>query len=88
MKKIFLVLAASLLTMGAAAQTTKANSEMMRQWRQTVQKRDISKRHLTSGIPQAAATKGEAKSTSGMPRTSFWFPGEWEEVQAVMVSLP
>lgn len=86
MKKIFLVLAASLLTFGAAAQTTKANSEMMRQWRQTVQKRDISKRHLTSSIPQAAATKGEAKSTSGMPRTSFWFPGEWEEVQAVVVT--
>lgn len=80
------MLAAALLTFGAAAQTMKPTDEMMRQFRQTVQKRDISKRHLESGIKQAPATKGETKSTTGMPNTNYWFPGEWEEVQAVIVT--
>ena len=86
MKKTLILLAAALFVMGAAAQTMKPTDEMMRQFRNTVQKRDISKRHLASGIPQAAAPKGEIKYTTGMPDDSFWFPGEWEEVQAIVVT--
>ena len=86
MKKTLLFLAAALLTFGATAQNMKPTDEMMRQWRQTVQKRDISERHLKTGIPLAPAPKGEAKYQRGMPNESFWFPGEWEEVQAIVVT--
>ena len=86
MKKIFILLAATIITFGATAQSNRPTDEMMRQFRNTVQKRDISKRHLTSNIPQATAPKGEAKYTTGMPNASFWFPGEWEEVQAIVVT--
>ena len=86
MKKAIIVLAAAIVSFGAAAQSQKPTEEMMRQWRQTVQKRDISGRHLTSGIPLSTAPKGNAKSTTGMPNTQFWFPGEWEEVQAIVVT--
>ncbi len=82
MKKVFILLAATLISFGATAQS----DEMMRQWRQTVQKRDISQRHLTSGIKQGTATKSDSKSTTGMPNDQFWFPGEWEEVQAIVVT--
>ena len=69
MKKIFILLATVLITFCVAAQS-KPTEEMMRQWRQTVQKRDISQRHI-AGIPQAAETKGATKSTTGMPNDSF-----------------
>lgn len=87
MKKSILLLTAALLVLCANAQDDgKPTDEMMRLWRQTVQKRDISKRHLTSTIPQAPNAKGTTKSTTGMPSTNYWFPGEWEEVQAVVVT--
>lgn len=86
MKKTLILLAATLITFGAAAQTNRPTDEMMRQWRQTVQKRDISQRHLNDGIKQAPEVKGATKSTTGMPNDNFWFPGEWEEVQAIVVT--
>ena len=86
MKKTLILLWAVTIAIGATAQSQKPTEEMMRSWRQTVQKRDISGRHLTSNIKQAASSKSSSKSTTGMPRTSFWFPGEWEEVQAVVVT--
>ena len=77
MKRTITLLAAALLTLGATAQTVnRPSDEMMRQFRQTVQKRDISKRYLESALPQKPAPKGEAKYTSGMLQDNFWFPGE------------
>ena len=87
MKKIVTLLAAVTLTFGVMAQNTqRPTEEMMREFRNTIQKRDISKRHLDSPIKLAPATKGETKSTTGMPQDTFWFPGEWEEVQAIVVT--
>ena len=87
MKKIFALLATVAVTLGTMAQTTgKPSAEMMREFRNTIQKRDISGRHLTDHIGQAPAPKGQTKSSTGMPGTSYWFPGEWEEVQAIVVT--
>lgn len=87
MKKTIILMAAVAMTLVATAQSLQRPSqEMMREFRNTVQKRDISKKHLESNIKQAPATKGGTKSTTGMPNTSYWFPGEWEEVQAVVVT--
>ena len=86
MKKILLSVAAIALAFGATAQGLRPTDEMKLQWRQTIGQRDASQRHLRGGIPQAVGTKASAKSVSGMPNTSWWFPGEWEELQAVVVT--
>lgn len=86
MKKTIILLAAALIAMGASAQSGQlSKEELQRSFRQTIQKRDVSKRHLTTGIPvkEAPATKGTAKS---LPEDRVWFPGEWEEVQAICVT--
>ena len=88
MKKIFLIAAAISVFSVATAQTEEMTREaLQRSFRQTVQKRDISKRHLKSNIPlgtMTPATKNsEAKS---LPEDRVWFPGEWEEVKAICVT--
>ena len=85
MKKIFTIIAATAIAFGATAQVTVDRDQMMREFRQTVQKRDYSKQ-IKPNIGLAPATKGETKFSSGMPNDSFWFPGEWEEVQAIVVT--
>lgn len=86
MKKTLVIMAACALAFAATAQQT--NEEGLRYWRQTHQMRDASRTHLNSNIPLAPAPKdnSNAKHTSGMPNDSFWFPGEWEEVQAIVVT--
>ena len=87
MKKKIVILVAVVLTFGAVAQTNQPSREQMRrEWRQMTQQRDYSNQ-IRKNIPQAPATKGETKQTGhGMPQTSYWFPGEWEEVQAIVVT--
>ncbi len=85
MKKIFLLLAVAVVTFGAAAQVN-FDKDGLRYWRQTHQMRDASRLHIDSPIKQAPATKGGETNVKGMPNTSFWFPGEWEEVQAIVVT--
>ncbi len=84
MKKIFVLIAAVAVTFGAAAQMLKPTEQMRQEFRTTIQKRDISKK--IHNFPTVATPKGNAKYQGGMPNTSFWFPGEWEEVQAVIVT--
>lgn len=86
MKKSIVLLAALAVVFGASAQMNKPTDQMRQEFRTTVQKRDISKKHLESNIPLAPAPKGETKMQRGMPNDSFWFPGEWEEVQAIVVT--
>ena len=87
-KKIFIVLASVAIAYGAMAQSQQiSEEELLRNFRQTVQKRDISKRYLESSIPlssMAPATKGD--NTKSLPEDRVWFPGEWEEVQAICVT--
>ena len=86
MKKIVLLMAGIALVFGANAQMKTPTQQMRQEFRQTVQKRDISQKHLQSNIPLAPAPKAEPKYQGGMPNAPFWFPGEWEEVQAVIVT--
>ncbi len=87
MKKTFFLTAAALLTAATGmAQSLEPTEEMMRQWRQTIQKRDISQRHLDSSIPLSQQPAAKRQSPKDMPTGRVWFPGEWEEVQAIVVT--
>lgn len=87
MKKIFtLGLALMLGAMGAIAQNQRPTEQMMKEWRNTVQKRDISQRHLETNIPLAPTVTPKAKAMNALPEGRIWFPGEWEEVKAVVVT--
>ena len=78
---------ATLMTLGVAAQNGSITpEELQRSFRQTVQKRDISQRHLTSGIPLGEAPVNKGTSAKALPDGRVWFPGEWEEVKAIVVS--
>ena len=87
MKKTIIVLAACAIAFIATAQQQN-DKEGLRYWRQTHQMRDASKLHLNNIVPLAPAAKDApaTKYSKGMPNTSYWFPGEWEEVQAIVVT--
>ena len=91
MKKIF-VLALAIATLGIAnAQNNDSDgmSSMQRYLLQTKHKRDVSQRHLQSRIPLAPAPKDTPSSSKNaglqLPQGA-WFPGEWEEVKAIVVT--
>lgn len=88
MKKILIMLAVCAFAVAATAQTgNMTREELQRSFRQTVQKRDVSQRHLESNIPlstKAPSTKGGA--VKSLPEDRVWFPGEWEEVKAICVT--
>lgn len=87
MKKITILVALCALGFGVAAQSQQPTEAMMRQFRQTVQKRDISKRHLESNIPLGKSTELATKGgETALPDDRVWFPGEWEEVRAIVVT--
>lgn len=90
-KRITTLLAAAIVTFGAAAQSEQVTREQaMKEFRQTIQKRDISKKHLESNIPlsnkRAEATPLLSSTTKDVPNGRVWFPGEWEEVKAIVVT--
>ena len=90
MKKI-LILALSIFCLGTAmAQENNMTREQMRQYLlQTQHKRDIAKRHLNSNIQLAPAQKQSSttpKSAGLQLPANNWFPGEWEEVKAIVVT--
>ena len=90
MKKIVTLLATVMVTLGAAAQSQQPTEQMMREFRQTIQKRDISQRHLESNIPLSSNSSNQAIKQSSnlksLPEDRVWFPGEWEEVKAIVVT--
>ncbi len=86
MKKIVLMLAAAAVTLGAAAQSQQPTEQMMREFRETIQKRDISRHHLETNIPLSAAAPASKKASKALPEDRVWFPGEWEEVKAIVVT--
>lgn len=59
--------------------------EMKREWRQMKHQRDISKQYEHSNIPIGEAEPA-AKGAQALPEDRVWFPGEWEEVQAIVVT--
>ena len=85
MKKIFLALFTITMAFFATAQNAVTHEEMMKEWRQMKQKRDISLQAQHSNIP-LGETVVTPKSTKSLPDDRVWFPGEWEEVQAIVVT--
>ena len=85
MKKVVLFLAAAMLAMGVVAQT---NEEVQRNVRWEFHKRDASKKHLKTVRPLASeqTPSVQPKAAGSQMPDNFWFPGEWEEVQAVAVT--
>jgi len=75
--------------MGATvvAQSTPTEEQMMKEWRQMIHKRDYSQAHLNSKIALSdeVATPKSA-NTKALPEDRIWYPGEWEEVSAVVVT--
>ena len=90
MKRIILVLTAMLLTTAVMAQNATTKEEMMRQWRQMKHQRDISQQTKTSNIPLGETTQAIKQSSNQaintLPEDRVWFPGEWEEVKAIVVT--
>ncbi|MBP5548531.1 MAG: agmatine deiminase family protein [Bacteroidales bacterium] len=86
MKKTFILIAICALTLAVNAQSMTPTEEMMRQFRTTMQKRDFSQ-HRYANIPLSDQVTPQTKSTKSMPDGRVWFPGEWEEVQAIAVTV-
>ena len=76
MKKIILTLAVALITLCGTAQN------------KTFHKRDLSQQPHKSHIPLAsqAAKQSIKQVIKSLPEDRVWFPGEWEEVKAIVVT--
>lgn len=85
MKKVFITLLTAVLALSATAQHATTQEEMMKEWRQLKQKRDISLEAKNSGIPLGDAADSP-KNIKALPEDRVWFPGEWEEVKAIVVT--
>ena len=88
MKKILLIAAAisifnfQLSTLNAQQQPT---DQMMKEWRQMKQSRTVGTDYKNSNIPLGEAAP-VAKNAKALPDDRVWFPGEWEEVKAIVVT--
>ena len=85
MKKILLTLLAAMVAFSSMAQHATTREEMMKEWRQMKQKRDISQQAKQSSIPLGEAAPAP-KNAKALPEDRVWFPGEWEEVKAIVVT--
>lgn len=104
MKKALIIAVAAMLSMGAMAQNNKFSAERlnkltsraeMQKARQQRQAPAINRSKFihdgtaTITLPESKGMKavGDTVWASQMP-TNRWFPGEWEEVQAIVVTWP
>lgn len=87
MKKIVIMLAAVSFGIGASAQMLNSDlSKAHQEFRQTYQSRVPT---VKEGLTAAPTTKmTPANSTASTLPSDRWFPGEWEEVQAITVTWP
>lgn len=88
MRKFF-ALALTLALCGgyATAQTDDSELSVIKQARHEMFKRDASKKHLNSPFKLAPATATNGAKSAGLQLPdSAWFPGEWEEVKAIVVT--
>ena len=89
MKKHLLLLLAISISLAASAQLDDVSQQELRASRiKTFHKRDASRRHLQSHIPTMnVASAPSPKNSSGIELPEkCWFPGEWEEVKAIVVT--
>ena len=88
MKKL-IIITLGLLFMGSSFAQEPTN--LQKSWREFIHKRDISKRYLESNIPLSTTMNSQPAMTAKHQYSSAlpadrWFPGEWEEVQAIVVT--
>ena len=82
MKKV--ILFALAMAAVCSAMMAQSDEEMQQLRRDFMHKRDISQKHLDTNIPL-----GETKAQKGvmsLPTDRVWFPGEWEEVDGIVVT--
>lgn len=85
MKKVIVMLAAILCGMAAFSQS---DAEVARSRFLTFHKRDASQLHLQRQFPHDEVPQSvDAKDAQGLRLPdNVWFPGEWEEVKAIVVT--
>ena len=87
MKKTILFLAISIVTFGVSAQMlNKELSPAQKEFRKTHQSRVPTMKEGLKTAPSPKMTA--ANSTASSLPVDRWFPGEWEEVQAITVTWP
>ena len=86
MKKVILVLIVLIASGNIFAQ--RPTEQMMQQWRQFKQQRDASQNYRSSEIPLADEISSTAPKAApkALPADRIWYPGEWEEVKAIVVT--
>ncbi|MBP5516770.1 MAG: agmatine deiminase family protein [Bacteroidales bacterium] len=89
MKRIFTLVIGMMVSLAAVAQNEMPTPEQMKQLKiERFHKRDISKQ-LNSKymVPASEVTNNGSKDANGLqlPENN-WFPGEWEEVKAIVVT--
>lgn len=104
MKKALIIAVAAMLSMGAMAQASKGlnndklkmqkeRAEMQKKfYNRDAQKLDFDKLGLRQEgtIPASAMSGAKTGAKTGVDQlpANRWFPGEWEEVQAIVVTFP
>lgn len=87
MKKTFILAMALTGALTAIAQSETPTPQMKQEWRAFKHQRDISKQYLNSNIPLSETiTQAQPKNAKSLPEDRVWFPGEWEEVKAIVVT--
>ena len=87
-KSIILTAAVAMLATMASAQELSLSPEMRSAYRQQFHQREP-EQQLKSNIPLSATVqKPGVKSVAqkNLPTDRVWFPGEWEEVKAIVVT--
>ena len=84
MKKTLFTFLALVMSFCAMAQNAATDEAMMREWRQLKHQRDISQQAKLSSLPLGEASV--PKGVKALPEDRVWFPGEWEEVKAIVVT--
>ena len=87
MKKTILTLTAMIIAVNVFAQTEQnEKTRMQKEIFKTFHSRDMANKPLKKNIPISAAPATKGNSGKSLPEDRVWFPGEWEEVQAIAVS--
>lgn len=88
MRRLCLLLAALLLTQAMFAQPDAGGKTARQEWRRQILKRRpaSASRGVLPTVAVSGPRGGAAAKRSAFPQGSVWFPGEWEEVQAVVLT--
>ncbi len=76
-----------IIAVNVFAQTEQnEKTRMQKEIFKTFHSRDMANKPLKKNIPISAAPATKGNSGKSLPEDRVWFPGEWEEVQAIAVS--